>query len=69
MDHVVAGKILVEMPNSRDGLDHILDVVNDRTAVLAATDVAKLRTTSQIRPVSPFRSDAYMIDALVSNLE
>jgi hypothetical protein len=42
----------MEMPISRDGLDHILDVVNDQTPAGAGRDVAKVRTTSQKWPVS-----------------
>jgi hypothetical protein len=41
----------MEMTISRDGLDHILDGVNDQTRVAAGGRVAKLRTTSQKRAV------------------
>jgi hypothetical protein len=44
-----ASKILVETRISRDGLDHIFNVVNDRTPVGAGRDVAKVRPTSQMR--------------------
>jgi hypothetical protein len=63
-----ACKILMEMPISGDGLDHILDVVNDQTLVGAARDVAKVRTASQIRPASPLGPDVYMIKGLGSQL-
>jgi hypothetical protein len=48
-----ASKILVETQVSRDGLDHIFNVVNDQTPVGAGRDVAKVRTTSQMRLYPP----------------
>src|SRR5882762_1660491 len=46
-----AGKILMEIRISRDGLDHILDAVEARTRVGAGRDVPKVRTTSHMRPL------------------
>jgi hypothetical protein len=48
----------MEMTISRDGLDHILDGVNDQTRVAAGGRVAKLRTTSQKRAVSALPLDS-----------
>jgi len=51
--------ILMEIRILRDGLDHILDAVNDQYRVGSDGDVAKVRTTSHIRPPA----GAYIIES------
>jgi hypothetical protein len=40
----------MEMGIPRDGLDHILEVGYDQTRVAGGGEVAKVRTTSHMRP-------------------
>jgi NADPH-dependent 2,4-dienoyl-CoA reductase/sulfur reductase-like enzyme len=51
--------ILMEMRFARDGLDHILDAVDDQYLVGTGGEMAKLRTTSQKDPdpADPRRSN------------
>src|SRR5579863_4520002 len=58
-----ACKILMEIGISRDGLDHILDAVNDQTLVNRYGQLIKVRTTSHMERArvglgSPNRPDA-----------
>jgi len=55
--------ILMEMRFFRDALDHILDAVQPNLWILAARDIPKVRTISQLRPASPLRARAYIIEA------
>jgi hypothetical protein len=62
--YVVANcMILMEIRILRDGLDHILDAVNDQYRVGSDGGVAKVRTTSHIRP----SAGAYIIESEALN--
>jgi hypothetical protein len=47
-----ACKILMQIGISRVGLDHILEATGDQTEVGAGRELAKVRTTSQLRAKS-----------------
>ena len=46
----------MQMGISRDGLGHILDAVDDQSSVSPGRDVVKMRTTSQMAPMSGQRA-------------